>query len=169
MCILYCQVIKVIAKDKGFTDIPVAKRVRRSWRRYRGLRLAYKNLTSSLKLRQMKRRYIHSGKIDVGIPIVPIDYTVITIMAKKSPCNGQSYIYMQVLKIDLLFQIETKHTVSGRKFSLKSIREDHLQRMKKLNLLRNTDSMTLPESTLFAHKHGGYFLVHLKIMEKALG
>lgn len=94
MCILYCEVIKVIAKDKGFTDIPTAKRVRRSWRRYRGLRLAYKNLTSSLKLRQMKRRYIHSGKIDVGIPIVPIDYTVMKVDKQGKLVCKQSVLYL---------------------------------------------------------------------------
>ena len=38
--------------------------------------------------------------------------------------------------------------------------------MKKPNLLQNTDSMTVPESTLFAHKHDGYFFVLLTNNEK---
>ena len=41
--------------------------------------LAYKSLTSSLQLRQMKRRYIKSGMIEEGIPIVPIDYSVMKV------------------------------------------------------------------------------------------
>ena len=38
--------------------------------------------------------------------------------------------------------------------------------MKKPNLLQNTDSMTVSESTLFTHKHGGYFFVLLTNKEK---
>ena len=89
----YCLVIKVIAKDKGFADIPMAKQVRRTCTQYRGLRLACKRLTSSLKLQQMKRRPINFGKIDVGIPIVPIDYCVMKVNKQgKLVCKLKIYL-----------------------------------------------------------------------------
>ena len=40
---------------------------------------AYKSLTSCLKLRHTNRRFIKSGKIDEGIPMVPIDYNVMKV------------------------------------------------------------------------------------------
>ena len=54
----------------------------------------------------------------------------------------------------MFFQVKTVHTVSGRKFSLTKIRKDHLQRMHKLNLLRDTNDMTEAEASRFAERHG---------------
>lgn len=61
----------------GFDDIPTKPRRRRSWRCYKSLKLNYIKRASRLVLRKMKRDLIQSGKIDIGIPIVPIDYTVV--------------------------------------------------------------------------------------------
>ena len=63
----------------GFTDIVSKPRVRRSWRSYKSVKLNIPKYTSLIKLRQMKKELIRAGKIDVGIPIVPIDYTTMKI------------------------------------------------------------------------------------------
>lgn len=63
----------------GFTDIPVRHRQRRSWRNYKTIKLNYIKRTSRLALRKLKQKMIESGKIDIGIPIVPIDYTVMKV------------------------------------------------------------------------------------------
>ena len=63
----------------GFTDIVSTPKVRRSWRSYKSVKLNSLKYTSLFKLRQMKKDLIRTGKIDVGIPIVPIDYTTMKI------------------------------------------------------------------------------------------
>ena len=63
----------------GFTDIVSKPRVRRSWRSYKSVKLNIPKYTALFKLRQMKKELIRAGKIDVGIPIVSIDYTTMKI------------------------------------------------------------------------------------------
>ena len=54
------------------------------------------------------------------------------------------------------YQVKTKHEVSGRKFGLRSLREDHLARMKKLKLIRDldVDKMSYAEVVSFLQQHG---------------
>lgn len=54
------------------------------------------------------------------------------------------------------FQVKTSHEVSGRKFSIKAMQEDHLSRMNELGVLRslNSENMTAAEASSFLSKHG---------------
>lgn len=66
-------------KELGYTDISVSKKKRRSWRNYATININFHKMTSRKTLRQKKKQMILSGEIDVGIPIVPVEFTVIRI------------------------------------------------------------------------------------------
>ena len=63
----------------GFACVTTEPRTRRSWRNFKSVKLNYIQRTSVAALRKRKRELITTGKIDVGIPIVPIDYTAVRI------------------------------------------------------------------------------------------
>ena len=52
--------------------------------------------------------------------------------------------------------MKTRHEVAGRRFSLESIRKDHLSRMDSLGLLRRLDVQRMSDTEVeeLAEKHG---------------
>ena len=53
-------------------------------------------------------------------------------------------------------QVKTAHEVSGRKFSLRTLREHHLNRMKRLGVVRelDVDQMSHADVVTFLQEHG---------------
>ena len=64
----------------------IRKKRRTSWLNYNGIKLNIRRRASYAALRRQKLKMIDSGEIDIGKPIVPIEYSVITVKDGKLVC-----------------------------------------------------------------------------------
>lgn len=72
------QVIKAVLEDLGY-EIRVIPKYRAAWKNHKHHNLNICVSTSISELTTMKREMIEEGRINIGEPIVPIDYDVVKI------------------------------------------------------------------------------------------